>query len=318
MANPEVIGIDTFAQNLDIVLSNIVHMVQQQQVTATLPLHVNRDWIIRCVQEQIAPDGFTVEPKKPPGPSQGLGPLFRTLPREFRDVIFDDCLVSGYPQFLACSRAMREEGLSQIWEKGVYRMNFGFRVRMNVFSSATVGTGAPACLQPVQQIAERIQHLRIRIKGAVFRSWNVSSGIDFDRIKQFGGLEVRRKSCTVLLEMKSHRDYHFGAGVVQALETLVGFERVDLRVVSPVIPLIYTPIHLKRTYTFFSGWLRSSFGRPSMGWDEEGRYMRFHPRQYVSERSQGLLRREGAPQFGIELLGTRINAALMISVCIGR
>ena len=64
MENPDVIGIDTFAQNLDIVLSNIVHMVQQQQATAILPLHVNRDLILRRVQEQITPDGFTVEPKK--------------------------------------------------------------------------------------------------------------------------------------------------------------------------------------------------------------------------------------------------------------
>ena len=166
---------------------------------------------------------------------------------------------------------------------------------MNIFSSAAVATGAPECLQPVQQIAERIQHLRIRVKRTVFRSRNVWSGIDFDPFKQFGGLEVRRKSCTVLLEMESHRDYRFGAEVVQALETLVGFQQVDRRVVSPVMPEEkYIPIHLKRTYTFFSGWLRSSFGRPSVGWDEEGHYMRFHPRQYVSER------REGAPPFGIE------------------
>ena len=265
MADQDVIDIDTFAQNLDIVLSNIVHMVQQQQATAILPLHINRDWIIRCVQEQITPNGFTIAPKTPPPPtessSHGLGPLFNTLPRELRDLIFDDCLVSGSPQFLACSRAMREEGLSRIWEKGVYRMNVDTRVRMNFFSSAPVATGTPECLQPVQQIAERIQHLRIRVKGMDFRSRAVWSGFDSDAIKQFGGSEVRRKSCTILLEMEYPNHYHFGVEVVQALGTLVGFEQVDLRLVSrtkealpgyaPVPEEKDFPTNFERTYMFF-------------------------------------------------------------------
>ena len=260
MADQDVIDIDTFAQNLDIVLSNIVHMVQQQQATAILPLHVNKDWIIRRVQEQITPNGFTIAPKIPPPPtessSHGLGPLFNTLPRELRDLIFDDCLVSGSPQFLACSRAMRKEGLSRIWEMGVYRMNVGIRVWMNIFSSAALATGTPECVQPMQQIAERIQHLRIRVKGTTFRSRAVWSDIDFDAIKQFGGLEVQRKSCTVLLEMEYTDHNHFGVEVAQALKTLVGFEQVDLRVVSRTKEALpgWDPMPEEKHFPMYSKW----------------------------------------------------------------
>ena len=305
MANPDVIGIDTFAQNLDTVLSNIVHMVQQQQATATLPLQVSRDWIIRCVQEQIAPDGFTIAPKNPlPTPSSssnGLGPFFNTLPRELRDPIFEDCLVSGYPQFLTCSRAMREEGLSQIWEKGVYRMNFGDKVRLNVFPLAATAT---ECLQPTQQIAERIQHLRIRTKGSIYGSPIEWSSIDFDALRQFGGSEIRRKSCTVLFEMEYDESHDLGVKVVQALETLVGFERVDLRAVDlfpkDLPSYARLPTHPGNMYIYFREVLGRSLGCPSVGKDEEGYYVRFHLRQYVSERSQELLARKGASLFGLE------------------
>ena len=291
MVNLDAIGIDTFAQDLDTVLSNIVHMVQQQQAAATLPLQVSRDWIIRCVQEQIPPAGFTIEPKNPPPSSQGLG-QFNTLPRELRDVIFAECLASGYPQFLACSRAMREEGMSQVWEKGVCRMNFDNMV--NLVSLAVIPTDGPEVLQLTQHIAERIQHLRVRIPGTAFRPLGVWASIDFDAMRHFGGSELRRKSCTVLLEVEDDEPYTFGVEVVQALETLAGFERVDLRVVTsmkglpgyaPVANGTYIPIHPENTYTHFLESLRRSLGRPSVGRDEEGLYVRFHPRQYVGERS---------------------------------
>ena len=305
MTNPDVIGIDTFAQDLDTVLSNIVHMVQQQQATATLPLHVSRDWIIRRVQEQIPSAGFTIEPKIPPPSSQGLG-QFNTLPRELRDIIFAECLASGYPQFLACSRAMREEGLSQIWEKGVYRMNFGIGVRMNVFCSAATAT---EYLQPERQIAEKIQHLRIRSKGSIFGSPVKWSGMDFDALRQFGGSDVRRQSYTVLLEVEYDESHDLGVEVVRALEALVGFERLDFRVATsmkgwpgyaPVANGTYIPIHPSNTHKHFLGSLQRSLGHPSVGRDEEGYYARFHPRQYVSEHSQELLAREEAPPFGLE------------------
>ena len=302
MANPDVIGIDTFAQNLDTVLSNIIHKIQQQQATATLPLQVNRDWIIRHVQDQIPPDGYTIAPINIPGSSQGLG-NFNTFPRELRDIIFAECLASGYPQFLACSRAMREEGMSQIWEKGVYRMNFGDTLRLNVVSSATMATGAPQYLQPTQQIAERIQHLRIRSKRSIFGSLIKWSGIDFDALRQFGGSEVRRKSCTILLVVGYDGFYQLGVEVVRALETLVGFERVDLRVVDQFpkdLPSYARLPTSARKYIYFGDLLGRSLGHSSMERDEEGYYVRFHPRQYVSEHSQELLAREGAPLFGLE------------------
>jgi hypothetical protein len=103
------------------------------------------------LREQISEVGYTIEPKCH-NPYNALGPFFNKLPQELRDIIFADCLASGYPQFMATSRAMKEEGLGQIWEKGVFRMNIN------------VVPGGPSCPRPTQEVLSKVQHLSVRIK----------------------------------------------------------------------------------------------------------------------------------------------------------
>lgn len=126
MASPQTMGVDTFAQKLGRVLTRTIDKVKKPRATATLMLHVYKDWFVHHVQEQIGKSGDILEPKSiaTPRRSNGLGPFFSTLPKELRDMIFADCLTSGYPQFMAASRLMKEEGSDQIWMKCVYVLRY--------------------------------------------------------------------------------------------------------------------------------------------------------------------------------------------------
>lgn len=226
----------------------------------------------------------TVEPKQI-GPSNELGPFFNTLPREIRDMIFPDCLGSGYPQFMASSHAMRDEGLGQIWQKGVYRMNFGNIVGTD--SDLGSVKAAPECPLPTREIANKIQNVCIRVIASVTEPPDYWSNMNLDAIKQFGGSEIRRKFCRVLLESREDVQVYIGDEVLDALKTLVGFEKVELRVVFPgdTFPR-YAPVPQVGEFSHQTSMiyrrcrlhLRPALGRPHLGWDEEGHFMEFMPR----------------------------------------
>lgn len=251
MAVKEIISIDNFAQKLEIVLSDVV-----------------------C----------TVEPKQI-GPSDELGPFFNTLPREIRDMIFTDCLESGHPQFMACSRAMREEGLAWIWQKGVYRMNFGNMARMSLASD--MANDPQECRQPTPEIANKIQNVSIRVKPTVKKSRGNWSNLDYHAIKQFGGSRIRRKFCRILLESRENVPLYIGDDIFDALEILVGFEKVELRVVlsgntfprnEPVPQESQFSHQTRMIYKYYRRYLRHTLCRADLGWDEEGHFINFIPR----------------------------------------
>lgn len=218
---------------------------------------------MRRLHEQISEGGYTIEPKDIDSPN-GLGSFFSKLPQELRDIIFADCLASGYPQFMAASRAMREEGLGQIWEKGVFRMILG-----NV-------PGVPVCPRPTQDIANKIQHLSVRIKGTEGHTRDLCSTLDLDILKAFGGSEVPRKSCKIFYEHKIRSSIMLG-GLRAIVKTFVGFKDVELRVwTSKNFPREHSDrqkMHLSKKYAFYG------FGPWSVGMDREGLFILFHPRE---------------------------------------
>ena len=243
MADKEIIGIDNFAQKLEIVVSDVV-----------------------C----------TVEPKQI-GPSNELGPFFNILPREVRDMIFTDCLESGYPQFMACSRAMREEGLAWIWQKGVYRMNL----------ASGMANDPQECRKPTPEIANKIQNLCIRVKSTVTKWRGNWSNLDNHAIKQFGGSMIRRKFCRILLESREDVPLYIGDEIFDALEILVGFEKVELRVVpsgdtfphnAPVPQESQFSHQTNMIYKYYRRYLRHTLCRAELGWDEEGHFIKLGPR----------------------------------------
>ena len=173
------------------------------------------------LREQISEDGYTIQPKYIDSPN-ALGPFFNRLPQELRDIIFADCIASGYPQFMAASHAMREEGTGQIWEKGVFRMN--------------LGPSSPVCPRPTQDIANKVQNLSVRIKGTeghILRS--ISSAVDLETLKAFGGSKVPRKSCKIFYEHKI-RVKGMLSELRAIVKTFVGFKDVELRILTSKLP----------------------------------------------------------------------------------
>ena len=272
MASPEIIDIESFAQKLELILFDITCTIQAAQTT--VPLHVDKEWIMCRVREQIGDGGYTIMPESSSKTSNGLGPFFTAIPRELRDMIFADCLASGFPQFMASSRAMREEGLGQIWAKGVYRMNFGI-----------IAKDGPECFEYMPENAEKIQHIRIRVKATMIPSPEFWSSIELEAIEQFGGSEIRRKTCKVLLDIGDAKYVYIGNEFFDALKTLVGFEEVELRVVFPgrTFPRRWqknrNSYQTRMVYGFCGEYLESTLGRPHSGSDEGGQFIRFFPGQ---------------------------------------
>lgn len=267
----EMIGIDTFAQRLDQVLSSILDDVKERQATVGMPLQVDKAWIMRRVREQVSEDGYTIAPKSAHNPN-GLGPFFTKLPRELRDMIFADCLASGHPQFMASSRAMRMEGLSQIFKKGVFRMNFGIMVRMSLNS---VTMRPPwECPRPTQDTLNRIQHLSIQVKPTARRCRDFWSNIDYDVLKLFTGSEVPRKSCKILFG-NLRGGPNLASGIFYKLRKLTGFEVVEVRIGERWDGLRHTDAD----FEFCGRLLSPGLGVGVMGQDEDDSFMRFSPRR---------------------------------------
>ncbi|CAF9905779.1 hypothetical protein IMSHALPRED_003975 [Imshaugia aleurites] len=209
----------------------------------------------------------------------GLGPFFKTLPQELRDIIFADCLASGYPQFMAASRAMRKEGSEQICKKGIFRMNFGIMVRLNLGPGNAKYTSI--CPQPRRDIANSIQNLSIRIKPTTNQCNDFWSNIDLDVLKQFAGPEVRRKSCKIMIDLRLGTNV-IGNELFATMGNLAGFEKVELRMaLSANTNAAFLQKPFPRAFTYFemcSTFLSPNLGPGLMTQDEEGFLQSFSPR----------------------------------------
>lgn len=264
------------SQSLDFIVSDIVHEVKEQQVAAGMPLKIDKEWIMR---EQISEDGYIIEPKYIYSPN-ALGPFFNKLPQELRDMIFADCLASGYPQFMAASRAMKTEGLGQISQEGVLRMTFGITVRMNL-GPCTV-TSTPKWPQLTEDISNKIKHLCVLIKGVRRHFRRFWSNVDVEILRQFGGSEIPRKSCKILIDLQKGMSI-MSTRLFVVLKTFSGFEDVQLRLLTGLkFPHEYSEMKMKRLNNLYSvcgSILSPALGPRLMGKDEEGLFMSFHPQK---------------------------------------
>lgn len=216
---PETIGIDTLSQTFEFILSNIISKVKNQQSTAQRPLLLTKTSIMHLISEQISEQGYTIEPPKAIKSPSGLGPLFQTLPQELRDIIFANCLSSGHPQFLASSRAMQTQGLAQLSEKAVFRLNIGIGARLSlIFGTMTTQTQECPHNMPRTVPSSKIQHLSIRIKATASPCLKFWSSIDLDVLEWFTGDGVSRQSCKIVFELDYRGENCLGDSVLAVLK----------------------------------------------------------------------------------------------------
>lgn len=176
------------------------------------------------------------------------------------------------------SRAMRQEGLGQIWNKGVFRMSFGIMVRMN--SGSNLVTGTSECPRTMQDVAKNIQNLSVQVKAKSTPCRDFWSSIDLNILRQFGGSRVLRRSCKILLQLQPGSN-RVGIELFDVLKTFVGFKIVELRVDVKTLPEQPSESREKmilEAYESTGSLLSPNLGFGSMGRDEGGFFMSFNPR----------------------------------------
>ena len=160
---------------------------------------------------------------------------------------------------MAKSRAMREQGLAQIWEKGIFRMNFG---RVTV------------CPQPTSYIMNKIQHLGVRIKSSDWRIQDLCFLGDLDIFLAFWGGKVLPKTCTIIYEHESGEKGMLGS-LRAIVEEFAGFKEVELRSMKsanhPRELSDEQKLRLSRKYAFYG------LGPWSVGVDGQCVFMRYQP-----------------------------------------
>ncbi len=135
-------------------VANIMDMITEQQEKSGATVALDRNSPLRCIESAMPQESQYVFDY-----AGGLGPFFTKLPRELRDLVFSDLIVSGSPQFMSVSRVMKIEGKALIYKKGIYRLNFGYDVDRYQF-----GFLKENCVPPSQKISDNIRNLSITVK----------------------------------------------------------------------------------------------------------------------------------------------------------
>lgn len=146
--------------------------------------------------------------------------MFSKLPREIRDMIFEEMLASGQPQFLRTSKIMNQEGADMIPKHGVLRINIGFGA---MISHPTI----------TQKVADTVQNLRLRVNMTDYISFALGRYPEraFPKmLKMFSNPKISRKSCNVFFEGRSASHRLIALEVVYSLKLLKEFEEVTLSI----------------------------------------------------------------------------------------
>ena len=128
--SPKIMTVNSFREELNHMTASLIATIEEHHKMDPTGVVINHITLLRHVEQQVIPNGYLVEPN-PINVAAGLGPMFRKLPREIRDMIFGEMLALGQPQFLRASRIMHQEGASRISKHSIYRVNIGFGSKAN-------------------------------------------------------------------------------------------------------------------------------------------------------------------------------------------
>lgn len=220
------VSLQSFRGDLQLMVTSVMNMVTKQQRETGVAVSLDRKNLLGCIESSIPQrHGYVVEVPRVDY-AQGLGPFFSRLPRELRDQIFSELLISGSPHFLALSRAVNIEGTALIYKKGVYRANFEADPRNRVFVTLT---GKCTTLSP--EAVENIQNMSIRVntrKIPQFAEADLFYRV-VEHLKIFAPSPFTRKACSVSVELYPFLDPTTLLNMMFSLQELGRFATVLLR-----------------------------------------------------------------------------------------
>lgn len=249
-------------------------MAEERPNAGDATVALNQDSLNQQINEQIRCDKHIVQ-SKPVNVSAGFGPYFYKLPRELRDEIFSDLLVSGHPNFMCTSRAMEQEGKSMIAKKGIFRINVGSR--MTNYSNNH---------SPSQEIVYKIQNVNISIKSHYLPESDQAESTELQLLDLFADPAPHRKTCNVFIELYAVGYIVVRYMVLRRLQRLRGFEELILRTRIMWTGCLDNPHALKSWNSSIEQTgkcLEDYLGKPDLTSDKYGWCMVFHPRKAVEE-----------------------------------
>ena len=223
-----VVKLDKAQQDLQEMLSTIVHDIRHCLHTTEYPVRVDVDWLASRVQQKFHGNYEVVSNDDAAAAKelwnantkfeQGLGSLVR-LPREIRNMIFTDPIAAGDLNLTRVSRVVNEETTKLVSEIGVCRLDIG---------SLRYHDRCPA-KDLEQNIVDKIQHVVIHVYYSTPRTEYPPCWLD--SLKKFTGSETKRKYCRIELENRFIKNEIKCAEVLEVLESYCGFETLEVKIV---------------------------------------------------------------------------------------
>lgn len=228
---------------------------------------------------------YTYDPSKPC--------YLYTIPRELRDMVYDDVISSGNLKILRTSRKLHEEGINFLYKRRVCHLIEDF-------------TKYRPAINLQEPIAALIQNVDIEIvMGSSMngRCW----GDTTDPILKFGGSTVLRQTCRLVFLCTEY--YHpFNTKprlekILGQLRTLNGFLRVilEFHYKCPMLVGEHQPLHCRQKAISIlraDKHLEKNLG-PST-WREDvdptRQYLEFHPRAHLEANQGGVVANDPVPQ----------------------
>lgn len=212
----KVLTVNKFREELDHITASVVSKINGYQEINPGDVVVDCEALLHHIRQQLVPGGYLIQPNAI-NVSAGLGPMFRKLPREIRDIIFGKLLASGHPQFLRASKIMSLEGTSLISKHAVFRVNVGFGSKAN-------------CVKITQQVADTVQNLHLRVDMTQYTMFGLGEYPEGDILKMFSNSNICRKFCSVSFECRFTTRDLVALEVLHSLKLLKEFEEVTLKI----------------------------------------------------------------------------------------
>ncbi len=266
--------------------AEVLSKVTEKHVSTGAAVSTDPQSSEECIGSSLRYDDRLTVPL--PNYARSLGPFFSKLPRELRDKILSELIISGNARFMSASRAMHSEGKDLIYQKGIFRINYGYSgMRRNV-SSRT------------KKIADQIQNLLIRANMKQIDHGRYQDHKSFFRpLAPIMDSALPRGICSVYIETEVSVDHQIQYNFLWALRALIEFHTVVLRVETNPnkgYKRAYFPDQtlstreIERAADFGDGFLDLAQGELELflgkcfrGSDSDGVCLIFHPRLELEE-----------------------------------
>lgn len=194
------------------------------------------------------------------------------LPTEVCLIIYRHLLVSGDRAIFSTSKFVRNEGLPPF-----FQLHTGY-------SYSTFETPPFSCA------TDGIQNLRLKI------FMHGKSPVDCGLIKYFGGSQIKRECCEVILDLGRQQPFYFldrfaDPVIFLALSSLTGFKRLYVKIINQGGLAGGWRQHNSGCETV-RPWLEGALGPAILHDNNANRYLEFHP-YHFSHRDEGSADEQG-------------------------